>query len=155
MQFRMYFVCACATLSVVQALAHGPQIQIAVDTNNGNKITTHKLMFDEPYSSAQGLTAATSIYVMPVLATSSLNPAQIVGRVKPSTSNAGSWIHLRVRPNDRLDAVLRRQPQSSIGRVAGVERKCVCADRRRATWRAREFVVECECRYVHDDPSGR
>ena len=89
MQFRMYFACACATLSVAQALAHGPQIQIAVDTNNGNKITTHKLMLDEPYSSAQGLTAATSIYVMPVLATSSLNPAQIVGRVKPTTSNAG------------------------------------------------------------------
>lgn len=89
MQFRMYFVCACAALTVAPAFAHGPQIQIAVDTSNGNKITTHRLMADEPYSSTQGLTTATSIYVMPVVATSSLVPSQIVGRVKPGTGSAG------------------------------------------------------------------
>ena len=67
MRRSMFVLGACAALVVTTASAHGPQIQIAVDSASGNKIVTRQLLLDEPYSSAVGLTAPTSVYVMPVL----------------------------------------------------------------------------------------
>jgi len=82
MRVCMLSVCACAVLAVSSASAHGPQIQITVDTSNNNEITTRQLILNEPYSSAVGLTAPVSVYVMPVLPVSYLG--QPVARVKPS-----------------------------------------------------------------------
>ena len=75
-------VLRCAALAPLWACAHGPQIQITVDTTNNNQIVTRQLLLDEPYSSAAGLTAPARIYVMPVLSVSYLG--QPVARVKPS-----------------------------------------------------------------------
>src|SRR4051812_47253740 len=82
MRLRMFVFCACAALAPLWACAHGPQIQITVDTTNNDKIVTRQLLLDEPYSSAAGLTAAARIYVMPVQSVSYLG--QPVARVKPS-----------------------------------------------------------------------
>ena len=67
---------------VTTASAHGPQIQIAVDTGNTNTIVTRRLLLDEPYSSAVGLTVPVSVYVMPVSPVSFVG--QPVSRVKSS-----------------------------------------------------------------------
>jgi hypothetical protein len=78
----MFVLGACAAFVVTAASAHGPQIQIAVDTGNSNTIVTRRLLLDEPYSSAVGLTPPVSVYVMPVLPVSFVG--QPVSRVKPS-----------------------------------------------------------------------
>jgi hypothetical protein len=57
-------------------------MQITVDSRNGKTIVTRRLLLDEPYSSAVGLTAPVSIYVMQVLPVSFVG--QPVSRVKPS-----------------------------------------------------------------------
>lgn len=88
MRFGMVLTCACAALVASAACAHGPQIQITVDTANSHKITTRQLLLDEPYSSTLGLTAPAAIYVMPASPVTYLG--QAVARVKPSdTSTAG------------------------------------------------------------------
>jgi hypothetical protein len=82
MRTRVYVLWACAALAVTSARAHGPQIQITVDDANSDKIVTRRLILDEPYSSAAGLTAPVSVYVMSALPVSYLG--QPVARVKPS-----------------------------------------------------------------------
>src|SRR6478752_1021029 len=57
-----YVVATLVPLAAVSAFAHGPQIQI---TNDGGKIVTRQLIADGPYSNS--LTAAKSVYVMPLL----------------------------------------------------------------------------------------
>jgi hypothetical protein len=84
MRKGMFMLGACAALVVSTASAHGPQIQITVDTANSNKIITRQLILDEPYSSALGLTAPASVYVMPVLPVTF--GGQPVARVKPSNT---------------------------------------------------------------------
>jgi len=71
-----------AALFATRAVAHGPQIQITVDTATSNKIVTRQLLLEGPYSSAVGLTSPVSVYVLPVLPVSFLG--QPVARVKPS-----------------------------------------------------------------------
>jgi PEP-CTERM motif len=82
MRFCVFVLGACAMLVVSTASAHGPQIQITVDSASGNTIVTRQLLLDEPYSSSVGLTAPASVYVM------SVSPVTFVGqpvsRVKPS-----------------------------------------------------------------------
>lgn len=70
-----------AALAASSAVAHGPQIQI---TNDNDKIVTRQLLQNEPYSSAVGLTAPKSVYVIPVLQVTYLG--QPVSRVKPSNT---------------------------------------------------------------------
>jgi hypothetical protein len=84
MRVRMLLVGTCAAFAVSSASAHGPQLQITVDAANGNKITTHQVMLEEPYSSATGLTAPASVYVMQALPVSFVG--QPVSRVKPSST---------------------------------------------------------------------
>ena len=57
-----YVVAMSVLLAAVSAFAHGPQIQL---TNDGGKIVTRQLIADGPYSNS--LTAAKSVYVMPLL----------------------------------------------------------------------------------------
>jgi hypothetical protein len=51
-------------LAAATAHAHGPQIQI---TRDGDKITTRRVLIEEPYSSS--LSAPTRVYVIPLLET--------------------------------------------------------------------------------------
>jgi hypothetical protein len=82
MRLCRFVLLASAALLVSTASAHGPQIQIAVDSGNSNTIVTRQLILNEPYSSAVGLTAPASVYVMPLLPVSFIG--QPVSRVKPS-----------------------------------------------------------------------
>jgi prepilin-type N-terminal cleavage/methylation domain-containing protein/prepilin-type processing-associated H-X9-DG protein len=84
MRACMFALGSMAALFVAQASAHGPQIQITVETANNNKIVTRQLLLEEPYSSAAGQTAPASVYVMPLSSVSYLG--QPVSRVKPSNS---------------------------------------------------------------------
>lgn len=81
MRIGMFVLGACAALAVSSASAHGPQIQITVDTANSNKIVTRKLLPGNAYSSTNGLTAPASVYVMPALPVTFVG--QPVARVKP------------------------------------------------------------------------
>lgn len=78
MRVCMFVVCACAALSVSIASAHGPQIQVTVDSG---KITTRQILPGNTYSTTNGLTATASIYVMPV--NSLLFNGSPVSRVQP------------------------------------------------------------------------
>jgi hypothetical protein len=79
--FALGFVVA---LAAMRADAHGPQIQITVDTANNNRLVTRQLLQNEPYSSAVGLTTPVSLYVLPVLPVSFVG--QPVSRVKTSST---------------------------------------------------------------------
>ena len=79
---HMHVYCwRCALLTVSMVSAHGPQIQITVDTANGNKIVTRQLLPGNTYSTTNGLTSPASVYVIPALPVSFLG--QTVTRVKP------------------------------------------------------------------------
>jgi hypothetical protein len=62
MRALAYVVATLVLVAAVSASAHGPQIQL---TNDGGKIVTRQLIADAPYSNS--LTAAKSVYVMPLL----------------------------------------------------------------------------------------
>lgn len=79
MRARMCLLAICSGLAVSAASAHGPQMQISVVDN---QIITRQLLQNEPYSSAVGLTARKSVYVIPVLPVDYFG--QPVARVKPS-----------------------------------------------------------------------
>ncbi len=81
MRVRMLVYCACAVIVASTASAHGPQIQITVDTLNDNKITTRQMLPGNSYSTTNGLTLVTSIYVMPALPVAFLG--QPVSRIQP------------------------------------------------------------------------
>lgn len=83
MRAHVFALTIIVALASVTAFAHGPQIQIAVDPAT-NTIVTRQLLLDEPYSSAVGLTAPASVYVMPALPVSFIG--QPVARVKPSNT---------------------------------------------------------------------
>jgi hypothetical protein len=64
MRALMIALAVSAALVATAARAHGPQIQL---TRDGNKITTRRLLREEPYSTR--LTPPTTIYVIPLLET--------------------------------------------------------------------------------------
>ncbi len=81
MRVRMLVYCACAAIVASTASAHGPQIQITVDNLNSNKIVTRQILPGNSYSTTNGLTLVTSIYVMPALPVAFLG--QPVSRIQP------------------------------------------------------------------------
>lgn len=78
MRTCMFVLSACAAMAVSTAIAHGPQIQITVDSG---KITTRQLLPGNSYSTTSGLTSPASIYVLPV--NSVLFVGNPVARVQP------------------------------------------------------------------------
>lgn len=94
------------------AYAHGPQLQVTLDNN---KITTRQIL-DDDYTSA-GVTAAKSVYVIPVLPLSFIG--QPVARVKPSNGQTfGPGLAYGI---DQLDGGSRDFTAPFSLHVAGLE----------------------------------
>jgi hypothetical protein len=77
----MFVFGACAALAPLGACAHGPQIQI---TDTGDKIVTRTLIPNAPYGDS--LTAAKSVYVLPILQAVSGSPSTDYWTVMPNSS---------------------------------------------------------------------
>jgi hypothetical protein len=77
--FLRVSVCLLAAMAAGQAAAHGPQIQVTLDSG---KIVTRELLLDGDYSTS--LTAPKNVYVMPLGATANVWYSRPNGALLPS-----------------------------------------------------------------------